>query len=239
MTRRKLVATVVALVILAGCSGDSDDASSETTSAPEEATTSAPSNTTTTAAASSTSEEPATTTEPVESTTTEAAPEATAPPVTVDPGPTGFSLHGGGLGPVTFGLDADTVTEFMAGVLGPPADDSGWINSFSQFGTCPGSEVRGVTYGSLQILFGGPDDDRTFFSWAYFDQGAGDVYGLQTPEGIGLGSTQATIEAAYPGTEFYEADEVFPASGRFANMWATFDNAGAVMYISAGSGCGE
>ncbi|MCP3934502.1 MAG: hypothetical protein GY708_03925 [Actinomycetia bacterium] len=236
MTRRTLVATVAALAILAGCGGDSDDTSTDTTQAPDATATSTPGSTTSTTATSTTATESTETTEPT--TTTEAAPQTTAPPVTVDPGPTGFSLHGGGLGPVTFGLDAATVTEFMGGVLGPPGSDSGWVDSFSQFGTCPGSEVRGVTYGSLQILFGGPDDDRTFFSWAYFDQGAGDVYGLQTPEGIGLGSTREVIDAAYPGTVFHEAD-VIPASASFSNMWATFDDAGVVMYISGGSGCGE
>ena len=187
MTRKAAVTALVLLIAVLSACSDSDDSSSETTFA----TSTSEATGTTEAGASTTTASSQTTTTEANTTTTAAEAETTTtttPPTTVDPGPTGLSLHGGGLGPVGFGRDVDTVLEYMGGIFGPATEDSGWVDSFSGFGTCPGSEVRGVTYGSLQLLFGGPDDDRTFFSWAYFDHGNGDVFGLRTPLGIGLGS---------------------------------------------------
>ncbi|MEZ5280377.1 MAG: hypothetical protein R2770_07870 [Acidimicrobiales bacterium] len=238
MTRKAAVTALVLLIAVLSACSDSDDSSSETTFATSTSeatgTTEADASTTTAASQTTTTEANTTTTSAAEAETT----TTTTPPTTVDPGPTGLSLHGGGLGPVGFGRDVDTVLEYMGGIFGPATEDSGWVDSFSGFGTCPGSEVRGVTYGSLQLLFGGPDDDRTFFSWAYFDHGNGDVFGLRTPLGIGLGSSPAEIADAYPDAEFDEGDESLPPSARFGDMWATLD-ADAVTYLSGGLSCGE
>jgi hypothetical protein len=235
MRLRILAVSFASLLVLAGCGGSNDSDSSddgsgttietsvsttagdvvETTEAATEATTSTTEEATTTT--TSTTEEPTTT--------------------TIAPGPTGLSLSGDGLGLLRFGTDADVAVEFLGGIFGPPASDSGWIDSFSGFGTCPGTEVRGVTYGPLTVLFGGPDNDRTFFSWNYFDQGNGDVFGLTSPAGVGLGSSADEVAAAYADVEFFE-DEVFGETATFGTLFASLEE-GVVTYLSGGIGCGE
>jgi len=235
---------LVASLVAAACSGGSGngdsgatattvassagDGASDTT-APLPATTIAGTNT-----------ETPTTTVPETTTTTEAPTTTTssAATTTAAPGPTGLSLLGDGLGIMRFGVDAESAIEFLGGIFGPPADDSGWVDSFSQFGTCPGTEVRGVVYGPLTVLFGGQANDRVFFSWDYVDQGGGDVFGLTTPAGIGLGATAAEVSATYPAAEFF-SDEVFGDGSRFAGLFATMDADGAVNYLNGGIGCGE
>lgn len=237
-----LCLAVVGTLLFAACSGDSgsDDSSDgaattlvvSTTSGETAETTEAPVETT---------EAPTTTEAAAETTTTTTAPTTTeAPPTTVDPGPTGLSLSPDGLGALRFGTDADTALEFLGGIFGPANADSGWVQaSSSQFGVCPGTEVRGVTFGPLTVLFGDVDGDgaRAFHTWTYADNGLGDVFGLQTPSGVGLGSSQDDIAAAAADAEFFE-DEIFGETASFQQTFASLD-AGTVSYLSGGANCGE
>ena len=242
MRRCNLLGLLLVISLLAVACSDSDDsgASAATTDASASdnaADTTGPLPATT--AAPATTEAPPTTVP--EATTTTAGPTTTTTSTTTTtaaPGPTGLSLLGDGLGIMRFGVDAESAIEFLGGIFGPPTDDSGWIDSFSGFGTCPGTEVRGVTYGPLTVLFGGGANDRIFFSWNYFDQGGGDVFGLTTPAGIGLGATAAEVSATYPTAEFF-SDELFGDGSRFADLFATMNEDGAVRYLSGGTGCGE
>ncbi len=232
---------LVISLVAAACSGSGDSGATATTVAASTgngaADTTSPLPATTADAA--TTEAP-TTTVPETTTTTEAPTTTTTLAVTTTaaPGPTGLSLLGDGLGIMRFGVDAESAIEFLGGIFGPPADDSGWIDSFSGFGTCPGTEVRGVRYGPLTVLFGGQANDRVFFSWDYSDQGGGDVFGLTTPAGIGLGATATEVSATYPAAEFF-SDELFGDGSRFADVFATMNDDGAVSYLKGGTGCGE
>jgi len=240
MRRRNLLGLLLVLSLVAMACSDSGDGGATATTVASSAGDDAAA-TTIPLPATTASTEASTTTVPETTTTTEAqtttVPETTTT-TTAAPGPTGLSLLGDGLGIMRFGVDAESAIEFLGGIFGPPADDSGWIDPFSQFGTCPGTEVRGVRYGPLTVLFGGQANDRAFFSWDYFDQGDGDVFGLATPGGIGLGATAAEVSATYPAAEFF-SDEVFGDGSRFDDVFATMDDDGAVRYLKGGIGCGE
>ena len=241
---------VVGVLAFAACSGDGDDSDGATdttlvTTTAEAAseTTAAPATTEAAATTTSETEAPTTTAEAEETTTTEATTTTSttttteATTTTVDPGPTGLALDDDGLGILRFGTDSDTAIEFLGGIFGPPTDDSGWVAApTSPFGVCPGTEVRQVTYATLRVLFGGAADEREFFSWNYVDAGDGDVFGLTTPSGVGLGATGEQISAADPGAEF--SDDEFGSTARFDGVFGALD-AGVVTYLQGGVGCGE
>lgn len=139
-----------------------------------------------------------------------------------------------------FGTDADAAIEFLGGIFGPPTSDSGWTTAGSSpFGVCPGAEVRGVQYGPLTVLFGDVDgsESREFHTWTYSDSGIGDVYGLMTPGGIGLGSTSSDIAASAADAEFF-SDEVFGDTADFQQLFASLDG-DEVTFLNGGAGCGE
>ena len=230
------------LLLVAACSDSSGEsapstiivsttATTDTTAAP---TTTEPASTTSTTEATTTTEA-ATTTTVADSTTTTAAATTT----TSDAGQSELLLRPSGVGPVRFGSRPEPAAEFLRGALGQPTDDSGWTGSFSVFGTCPGTEVRGVSFGPLTVLFGDPNGSREFYAWMYDAFSSSDLFGLTTPSGIGLGSTRADIEAAHPSAEFFDDTEPFPPSANFDGFLATFDDAGVVQYLAAGMLCGE
>jgi len=237
-------ATVFAIVLgVSACTGGSDSGapaalpgvvstSAQTTSpvttTPE--TTSAQTTSPATTSAETTSPE---TTSPVTTSPVTASPVTTSPP-----GETALVLHQNGIGPLSFGTGPDAAIEFIAGALGPASDDTGWVESFtSPFGVCPGTVVRGVTFGSLTLLFGDPDGSREFYAWSYSAFG-GDSFGLVTARGVGLGATADAIASAYPGADIELENEVF---GSFADTidGRFFLENDAISGMYGGTGCGE
>lgn len=247
--RPTIAGTALALAVglgAAACS-DSDDGATSTTTEPGATTvttqpgTTAPSSTT-----ASTTTTPAETTTTVTTTT---APATTATTVagagdTVQPG-TGLTLTHVGIGPLVFGATVAASDEFLRAGLGVPVTDSGWGDSFSVYGTCPGSEVRGLEWPGVTMLFGDADDEyssggRHFMSWIISEP---DLFGLTTREGIGIGDSRAAVIAAYPDAEFFDADEPFPAGFRHTvgahQLYGTFTDEGRLMWLTAGTACGE
>lgn len=142
--------------------------------------------------------------------TTMAPPPTTAPPdtspVTTATTTTVPLLHlsPDGVGIARFGDSPDEALEAVTGLLGPADEDSGWIPSISDFGICPGTEVRVVRWAGLRFFFSdGPtnfaDDTRHFFYYSQSPVADTDALDLRTPDGIGLGSTVAQLRAAYGG----------------------------------------
>jgi hypothetical protein len=111
----------------------------------------------------------------------------------------------------------------------------------SPFGACPGQQVRGVRWGQLLALFSDEGGARHFFTYTYGlgNREAGPE--LRTDIGVGLGSTVAQVQAAYPDAEVgsdptrgaYFADEAAGLSGSFDQPGA----AGKVTRIVGGTPC--
>ncbi len=157
-------------------------------------------------------------------------------------------LRSDGLGNIRFGVDADGVVDYVASLLGAPDSDTGYVDSFSEFGNCPGSEVRGVRWGDLLLLFGDASDfdtdRRHFYQWQYGPQTETPLRpnGPLTDGGIGLGATVGEMRAVYPDIEIYD-DEVYgPGFELEPMLWGTLTDdadSGRVIALVGGTSCGE
>lgn len=164
------------------------------------------------------------------------------------PHPEGVVLAGDGLGLVSFGADARAALGMLADALGQPVADSGWIDTFSIYGDCPGSRLRAVEWPGVLALFGDPEDgyqhrdaaDEHFMTWRLGTFGP-DPYMLRTAEGIGVGATRAEVAEAYPAATFRPATAGEPASVLLATsggrLTGIFDEAGVLGSLAAGTRC--
>lgn len=241
-----LTALVAAALLIAACS-DSDTDSAATTTSGATATSAD----VTPGGGDNTTSTVLPTTAP-ESTTTVA---TTAPPTTVPPTPTeppeprpdGLVLLGDGLGPLAFGATPESAIEFLSAALGSPMADSGWTDSFSVYGTCPGSQVRGVEWPGFLALFGDADDDysngaRHFMSWTVGWFGP-DPFGMRTPEGVGIGDSRDRVAGRYLAASFSAAEGPFPASVDIptdrGDLYGFFEDEVTLSSLTAGTRCGE
>lgn len=153
------------------------------------------------------------------------------------------------LGTALFGADADGVIAYVTAILGPPTADSGWADPNSAFGVCPGTEVRGVTWGDLLLLFSDQSTvaagRRHFFSYALGPAFGATITpeGMATPEGIAVGSSVADLKRAFPGVYVYPGDDVFgPYFAVNDNLTGFLTGAGdadTVASVIGGINCGE
>ncbi|MEA3501742.1 MAG: hypothetical protein U9R47_03140, partial [Actinomycetota bacterium] len=144
-----VVVLTVVVLFLFNFAGANDEAMTTTipTTMAGETTTSEMG--TTAAASSTTTEVPATTT----SSTTTTSSSTTTTSTTIETLPP-LILESDGIGGVAFGVLPDEAIEYATAILGPAARDTGWVDSFSEFGTCPPPEVRGVQWGESPSGFG-------------------------------------------------------------------------------------
>lgn len=226
----------MAAVAGTGCLGEPEDAASSTTTTASLPPTS-----------SIAGDGPATTTaEPGSSSTSSTS--STSSPSTI-PAVEGLELSATGLGNDRFGDDADVVVADVTAIVGTPDSDSGWVDPILIGAACPGSEVRFVTWGDLQLFF---SDESTAASgvrhFAAFHYGPtlGQVarpYGLTTAEGIGLGSTVQSLRATYAQGVMAPGDEVLGPRFVITDGLTAFVTetvaAGVVQSFSGGFGCGE
>lgn len=214
---RCLVLTLAAATALLGACSDDEPTSSERTATTAE---------TSDATASTTSEA-----EPVETTTTQA--EAAAQIV----------LRGDGLGVTALGAAPEEAVAAVTAALGEPTRDTGWQASFSEYGTCPGEQIRGVEWDHLVLLF--TDADTTYgtgqhlFSWRI----TGAPPALGTSAGLGFGATTADAEELHPGAvEVFPAEEPFPGHLRVGvegGAITAYLDADTITNLEAGAPCGE
>jgi hypothetical protein len=152
-----------------------------------------------------------------------------------------------GLGDARFGADAQDVIDYVVAILGAPTKDSDWVEAI-QF-TCPGSRVRFIDWGDLTLTFGDESSVTTgrdhFVSWEY-GRPEGAILspaGVMTPEGIGVGSTVAELQAAYPAAIVSAGDEVVASSAQLSEGLFAFvtsaDSAGVITDLIGGQPCGE
>ena len=216
----------------------------------------APLVTTTTIAAPPTTLAPAPTAAPTTiaaSTTTSVAPTtstsaaSTTTSTTVAPA-AALVLRDDGLGDALFGADAEGVIQYITSILGVPTDDSGWADPFESFGICPGNEVRGVTWGDLQLLFSDESvvlkGRRHFFNYVYGPPAGTSILpaGMSTANGVGIGSSVAELRVAYPNVQVYPEDIYGPYfvvnDDLIGFLTGVSDNDEIISFIG-GNGCGE
>lgn len=131
-------------------------------------------------------------------------PESSEPsePSPSDAAQAGVVLDGEGLGIVGFGAAPEDVVEALNGVYGSPTDDTDWLARQEGDAGCPGTRLRIVRYGQLQLLMSdGPTDygaagQQHLFGYTVFEVHDGGPT-PQTAEGIGVGSTVADLRAVY------------------------------------------
>lgn len=248
MPGRILALCVVGAVLLAAC-GSSTDSSDST---PGSATSSSTSTlleppTTTTMPETTTSTSTSTTTT---STTTSTSTSTSTTTTTTEPGTdlSGLVLLADGIGPVMFGADADGVVDYMTSFLGPPTHDTDWVDPF-EIGLCPGTELRLVSWGVLTITLGDESDiasaRRHFVAYSYgIDGEVGlEPVGLESEEGVTIGSSVSDLVAAYPDALLIEEDDFAGPSfvideSRYGYVTGLGDD-DLVTVILGGQGCGE
>jgi hypothetical protein len=240
---------VVALLVVTACG--TDDGPSDETIAPllttTTSTTVAPPVTAPPVTAPPVTVAPtvAPTTAPASTTTSSTVPATTT---TTIPKAAVLVLRADGLGDALFGTDPDQVIAYVSANLGKPTADSGWADPFSAFGVCPGTEVRGVTWGDLTLLFS--DDSsivsgrRHFFSYLLGPPFGATVQpaGMTTAERIGVGNTVGELRFTYPDVELFDDELAGPsfllANGINGAMTGLADDE-LVTFVSAGPRCGE
>lgn len=206
MIRRIVAPLVVAGLGLVACGGTDDDTAATTavTILPSTSSTTTTSTTTTTTTTTTTVAETTTSTSTV-------APSTTEP----DPAIGELLLSGDGIGTAGFGADPDGVVEYVNSYLGPPSNDTGWIDPLT-IGLCSGDELRQVSWGVLVLLFGDVSEvvqgRRHFFGYAYGDRSeiGAEPVGLQTTRGVMIGSRVVDVRAAYPAATINPEDDFTP-----------------------------
>lgn len=173
-------------------------------------------------------------------------PEASGPPVSIDQA---LVLGRDGLGAVgQFCDDPDAVIAAMSRLAGAPDDDTGWVDPLS-ISTCRGTEVRRVTWGSLDLYFG--DESRFaggvrhFFGFSYGNIDGFDVApaGLATPEGVGLGTPVTYLRATYADVAILAGEEgiqepAFYVDENLRGLLTDDTDDGVITLIIGGEACG-
>lgn len=241
-------------------------AATDPTATTTETTTAVPTTAAETTTAAPTTAAPTTTA--ITSAPTTAA--ATAAPPTIDiPLPEGSSASAGsspappagsltpdqqivlgrdGIGVARFCDDADMVITAVTDVLGEPSDDTGWADPLT-VSNCAGTEVRRVTWGSLDLYFGDSsrfaNGVRHLFGYVYGNRDSLEVspQGLSTPEGIGVGSTVDYLLANYPDAQVFPgeeglADPLFYVDENLGGFLTDDAADGVVTVLFGGEDCG-
>ena len=154
--------------------------------------------------------------------------------------------------PLPYGTNDEVTIAAITPILGAPSHDSGWIDAFSGYGTCPGLLVRGVEWGSFVTLYTQTESEFAaegvphFFSYHY----TSDDPHLETTEGVGIGSSNNTLETAHGGPSFvltpwfFDESLGFWSSDQFSSeqLWGIstgLNPTDTVSSINGGQGCGE
>jgi hypothetical protein len=171
-----------------------------------------------------------------------------APSTTLaDPAAQELQLSGEGIGTAGFTADPDGTIDYVNSFLGPPTDDTGWIDPLS-VGLCPGTELRRVSWGVLVLLFGDVSEyaegRRHFFGYTYGEQGeiGSEPVGLQTTRGVTIGSRVIDLRAAYPAVTIAPEDDfsppLFVVNDNLRGFLTGVEDDATVTAIVAGGDCG-
>lgn len=157
-----------------------------------------------------------------------------------------------------FGTAADQAIPVLQEALGEPSKDTGEIEPFSTYGTCPGSTLRVLEYGggALQLLFGDPEEgEQVLYGWALTSSGdpasvprASALVGDEATLEFGVGTTVGELqEQTGEDTFTISEDELTmdPAftladqSSGFRGFLSGTSPSDTVTFVDAGTPCGE
>lgn len=160
---------------------------------------------------------------------------------------------------VSFGDPLEQVEEVIVGALGEPTLDTGVIEPFSAYGTCPGEALRVLEFsgGALLLLFGDgeqPGGPLALFAWQLTEDGSpasapqaralmGDVSTYEFGVGVSVPELQEGLGEA---VRFFAEEGPFPpgfrvedqSAGLFGAVTGTGED-GVVTVVAGGSQCGE
>ena len=152
---------------------------------------------------------------------------------------------------VEFGDAFAAVQPDLLRFLGTPSTDTGPIDPFSKYGTCPGKDLRVLEFdgGALQVLFATKEGEQemTVFSWALTAVSdttpkASAFIGDVTTFEFGPGTTRAELKAGLGETLELVDDELtgpaFTVKDQSSGFFGTFEG-DRVFFVQAGTGCGE
>jgi len=196
--RTTVLGVLLAAGALGACSSDDtiDSGSIPTTAASVTSTTMAA---TTTATPTTTSPPTTTTTPPSTSSTSTTAATTTT---TIPPG-VELVISNTGIGTANFGADSNAVVHYVTAIIGPPTADSGAVDP-ANFGVCPGTTVRAVTWNDLVAYFGDESADfggrEHFIGFTLGPPLSGTIRpaGMATDANIGIGTGYPEMIATYP-----------------------------------------
>ncbi len=163
-----------------------------------------------------------------------------------EPSLASITLQEDGLGLVPFGKSPEEALSALTPLLGQPSKDTGWVDSFSTYGTCPGEKIRGIEWNRLHLLFGDTvHGTKSFFGFEYVDRNGVNKPLLETEKSITLGATKEEIKLAYPNATFGEwlpgqtgTTFVRGAEGSGQYLGGTIEN-NKLFWIGGGIFCGE
>ncbi len=155
-------------------------------------------------------------------------------------------LRQDGLEAVKFGATPEEALATLNPVFGQPTKDTGWIDSFSLYGTCPGEQIRAVEWNNLHLLFGDTvHGNKAFFGFEYVDRTGAGKPTLMTERAITLGASKEAIKTAYPDATFGDwlpgqtgTTFVRGAEGSGQYLGGTIEN-DKLFWIGGGIFCGE
>lgn len=155
-------------------------------------------------------------------------------------------LKADGLGAVAFGATPSETIAILTSAFGAPTKDTGWIDSFSPYGICPGEKIRGVEWNNLHVLFGDTlFGKQAFFGFEYVNRTGINEPVLKTEKLITLGATKTQIQTAYPNATFGDwlpgqtgTTFVHGAEGSGEYLGGTLEE-DKLFWISGGIFCGE
>ncbi len=156
-----------------------------------------------------------------------------------------LSLESNGLGSIRFGFSSEQVVMQLTTILGASSKDTGWIDNFSAYGTCPGDKIRVVEWNRLRVFFGDtPFGTQKFFQYAYTGRDTTNQTPiLATSNGVTLGMSKSEVVSRYPQAQItpwienYESMHLEPYNKKTNEyLGGTFQD-GKVSWISGGIPC--
>jgi hypothetical protein len=172
-------------------------------------------------------------------------PIPTVPEKPVEPVPaisSPVSLSENGLGVVAFGSSTQEVVAKLSSLYGTSTKDTGLIDSFSVYGTCPGQKIRVVEWNMLRTFFGDTlYGKQKFFGYEYANA-TNTLPALTTRQGLTVGVSEDLLHRLYPGvkvvTDHNDINRFDIQVSASSTISGTIEN-GKVAYLAGGIQCGD